>query len=158
MDSQHRLWLGVGIVCAFAAGSARAAYADAPSDPCALLTPAQISTVVGATVAAGQPIGATGCSWTATAPTNRPGPKVMVTISLMDVARYDSLKTAPTRFRGTPLSGVGDDAVYATAVALTTLSVKTGAVAFIVRLYGVQGTDKQMAMEKALALDMLVKL
>jgi hypothetical protein len=157
MDSQHRLGLGVGIVCAFAAGSAQAAYADAPSDPCALLTPVLVSTVVGVPVGTGQPIGTTGCSWTASTPTNR-GPKVMVTISLMDSAAYEGLKTAPTRFTRTSLRGVGDDAVYATAVALTTLSVKTGEVAFIVRLYGVQGTDKQMAMEKALALDMLAKL
>jgi hypothetical protein len=158
MDSKHRMGLVIGTVCALAAGSARAAQADAASDPCALLTPAEVSTVVGATVAAGQPIGTTGCSWTATTPTHPTGPKVMATLSLMDGAAYAGMKAAPTRMTKTTLSGVGDDAFYATAVALTTLSVKKGAVTFVVRLYGVQGNDKQMAMEKALALDVLAKL
>jgi hypothetical protein len=157
MDSRHRMGFVIGTACALAACISGTAYADASSDPCALLTPGQVSTAVGTTVAAGQPIGTTGCSWTATTP-NPAGPKVMATISILDAAGYEGLKTEPTRFTRTPLSGVGDDAVYATGVALTTLSVKKGVVAFIVRVYGVQGTDKQMAMEKALALDVLAKL
>ena len=61
MDSKHRMGFVVGIVCALAACSSRAAYAAAPSDPCALLTPDQISSVLGVTVGAGQSIGTTGC-------------------------------------------------------------------------------------------------
>jgi hypothetical protein len=58
----------------------------------------------------------------------------------------------------TSVSGVGDDAVYATFGSLTTLAVKKGKIAFVVRLYGVPGQAKQMAIEKSLALDIVAKL
>jgi hypothetical protein len=57
-----------------------------------------------------------------------------------------------------PVSGIGDDAVFTTIGGLTTPSVKKGKIAFIVRLYGVPGQAKQMAVEKSLAVDVLAKL
>jgi hypothetical protein len=158
MDSKHRMGFVVGIVCALAACSSRTAYAEAPTDPCALLTPAQVSAVVGVTVGAGQPIGTTGCQWsTATQgnPTNAP---VRATLALWDAAAFADMKTPLPGFTKTPASGIGEDAVYATARTLTTLGVKKGNVAFVIRLYGVPGQDKQMATEKALALDVLAAL
>lgn len=155
MDLQHRMGFVVGAVCALAACSSRAAYAEAPPDPCALLTPAQVSAIVGVTVGAGQPIGTTGCEWstaTQAAPTTA---RVRASLVLWDATAFADMKAPLPGFTKTPASGIGEDAVYATARTLTTLSVKKGNVSFVVRLYGVQGQDKQMAMEKALALDVL---
>jgi hypothetical protein len=55
----------------------------------------------------------------------------------------------------TDLAGVGDAAFYATVAGLTSLSVKKGSTVFVLHVYGVPGAARQMAIEKALALDVL---
>ena len=53
----------------------------------------------------------------------------------------------------TPLSGVGDDAYYASfGSTVTSLMVRKGAAAFKLTLYGATAPDKAMAIEKTLAL------
>jgi hypothetical protein len=155
MNSKHPMVLIVGIVCALAVCSARTAYAQAPSDPCTLLTQAQVSAVLGVTVSPGQPISTTGCEWSPQQPSSF---NARVTVSLWDAQAFAGMKTPLPGVTKTPVSGVGDEAVYATIAGLTTLSVKKGKVAFVVRIYGVPGQAKQMAMEKSLALDILAKL
>lgn len=157
MDSKQRLRFVVGIGCALAACRARAASAETLSDPCALLTSAQISAVVGATVGAGEPIGTTGCQWY-TGPATPTNPHIVATLALWGGSAFAGMKTPLPNITKTSFGGLGDDAVWTVVGPLTTLSVKKGTVAFIVRLYGVEGQDKQMAMEKALALDVLAKL
>lgn len=158
MDSKHRIGFVVGAVCALATCSSRAAYAEAPVDPCALLTPAQLDTVLGVTVGAGQSIGTTGCEWSTLTQATPTTARVTATVVLWDVTAFAGMKTQLAGITKTAVSGIGEEAVYALVGRLTTLSVKKGKVAFIVRLYGVQGQDKQMAMEKALALDVLARL
>ena len=140
----------LGIVCVLTACLTRSASAAAPNNPCALLTPAQVSGVVGITVPAGQPISTTGCSWSATG--------IMTTLVLHDGAAFATMKTPLPNITRTPVTGLGDDAFYSTVGTLTTLTVKKGAVAFVVRLYGVKDMNTQTAMEKSLALDVLANL
>ena len=163
MDSKHRMGLVVGIVCALAACSPRVAYAQAPSDACALLTPAQVSTILGVTVGAGHSIGTTGCAW------STPGrqvtsthPQVSAKVTLDDLTAFSKEQTPLPGVTMTSVSGIGEDAVYATfgrmIPPLTMLSVKTAKANLVVELLGVPGQDKQMAMEKSLALCVLARL
>ena len=122
------------------------------TDPCALLTPAQVSAILGAPVAAGQPIATTGCSWSAT------GTKMFTTISMLDPNTFAAAKTARAGLTKTPATGIGDDAVYTTVGPFVTLSVKKGTTAFVLRVYGVTDQDKQMTLEKSLALDIVANL
>jgi hypothetical protein len=157
MDSKHQMGVVVGIMCTLGAGSARVASAQAPTDPCALLTPAQITAVVGASVGAGTAIGTTGCQW-ATTQANATTRPVTATVALWPVAAFAGMKADLPQVTKSSVSGIGEDAVWVTGGRLTTLSVKKGSVAFVIRLYGIQGQDKQMAMEKALAINVLAKL
>jgi hypothetical protein len=143
----------LGLASTLGVSGVRTVGANVAENWCGLLTPAQISGVVGATVGAGQPIGTTGCSWSASSP------HVIVTISQIDAGTFDAATTPIAGVVKTPVSGVGDAAVYATLGrpprTFTTLSVKKGSTAFKVKLYGIESEDAQMAMEKALALDAL---
>ncbi len=145
-----------GIVFVLDAASARTAFARAATDPCAMLTQAQISGIVGMTVGAGEPIGTSGCQWAAAPKPNTTVPRV--TLQLWDAQAFTDFQTPLPGVTKTAASGIGEDAVYATVGSLTTLSVKKGSVAFVVRLYGVRGQASQMDMEKALALDVLPNL
>jgi hypothetical protein len=73
----------------------------------------------------------------------------------------DRFNTAKTPIKGitkTPVSGVGDDAIYATTPGLGTgLIFKKGASAFDVRVYGF-AEDQIKAKEKVLAADIIAKL
>ena len=58
----------------------------------------------------------------------------------------------------TPVSGIGDDAVYGTTKGVATvLTVKKGDQVFVVRVIGFS-EDETKAKEKTLALDVLSKL
>jgi hypothetical protein len=139
------------IVCALAACGASTAFAQATRDPCALLTPSEVSGVLGMSVGPGQPIGTTGCMW-------ETGSKTRATVTLGDASGFASMKAALPQIKKDPVAGIGDDAFYATVGPLTTLSVKKGKDLFIVRLYGVAGQARQMEIEKNLAVDILARL
>ena len=64
------------------------------------------------------------------------------------------MKTPLPGVAKTTVSGIGDDATLGRQASP---SVKKGKVVFIVRLYGVPGQAKQVAMEKSLAVDVLAK-
>ncbi|HTS88736.1 MAG TPA: hypothetical protein VMG41_09615 [Gemmatimonadales bacterium] len=151
MRVPHSKALHAGIVSVLAAGPVRAAHAAVPN-PCSLLTPARVSAVIGAPVGQGSAIGTTGCEWDATP---QSGSHAKVTLVLWDAQAFVGMKAPLPRVTKTPAAGIGEDAVYATIGSLTTLSVKQGHVAFVIRVYGVAGQDKQMAIEKSLALDVV---
>ena len=132
--------------------TAISAHPATTTDPCSLLTPTQVSAILGAPVAAGQPIASTGCSWSAT------GTKMFTTISMLDANSFAAAKTPRAGLTKTPVTGIGDDAVYTTVGPFVTLSVKKGSTAFVLRVYGVTDQNKQMALEKSLALDIVAKL
>src|SRR5579859_2420454 len=84
-------------------------YADiaySATAPCELLTQNQVSTIVGGSVGPASPIANTGCSWTATGAT-----KVTVTVSMQSEKMFAAAKAASSG-KETPVSGVGDEAIF----------------------------------------------
>ncbi len=158
MDSKHSMALVTGLLCFFILQLSLWPYGALSSDPCSLLTPAQISAVLDLNVAAGKPLGTKSCNWTA------PGQPIginakKVTVTLLDEQGFAYAKM-PVNFKGitkTSVSGIGDDAVYGTAAGHGTLSVKRGNSAFVVHVYGFP-LDQIKAKEKTLALEILSKL
>ena len=151
--SKHSGLLLVGAAAALAV-TAGAAAAQAPKPPCTLLTPAQVAAALGVKdVAAGVPIGKTGCSWQA-----QGGARGMVTLSFWDPAGFPAMKTPLPNVTKVPAPGIGDDALYSTIGQFTTLSVKKGGAVFLVKAYGVPDQARQKAIEKTLAGDVIAKL
>ena len=74
------------------------------------------------------------------------------------VDRFNTAKTPIKGITKTPVSGVGDDAIYATAPGFGTgLIFKKGASAFDLRVYGFP-LEQIKEKEKTLALDVIAKL
>jgi hypothetical protein len=143
---------GGHLVCALVLLAAPA-VCRAATEPCKLLTPAQVSAALGGSFGAGQPIGTTGCSWTSEKP------HVIVTVSLWPPTEWDRMKASPVPgTTNTPASGLGDDAFYTTVAQYTVLYVKKGQTVYLFKVYGVQDKAKQMSAEKTLALDALKQL
>jgi hypothetical protein len=123
------------------------ASAQAPSDPCAQLTVAQVSAALGETVAAGQKAGTKTCSWSANKPTHQ-----IVSLMYSPPGDWNTRKTRPMPgVTKTSVSGVGDEAFAETAANFTTLYVKKGSTIFMVRVYGVPDVGRQLAIEKPIA-------
>jgi hypothetical protein len=153
--NQLRVLVG-GVVCAVALCGPRAGYAQGPKDPCSLVTAAQVGAAVGAKLGPGEvTAGSTVCQWAT--PSGDPAP-VRVTLQFWGADAFAGMKMPLPGIVKTPLAGVGDDAIYTTVGRLTTLSVKGGKAAFVVRVYGVPDQAKQMAAEKTLALHVLAGL
>ena len=120
---------------------------EAATEPCKLLTSAEIGAALGATFAAGEPIGTTGCSWSSASP------HMIVTVSLWPPAEWDRIKAGGgiPGTKITPVSGLGDDAFYATIPQYVVLYVKKGQTVYLFKVYGVKDQAKQMSVEKTLA-------
>ena len=151
MTSRRRWGVSRRLICALALLAIPGVSRAAP-DPCKLLTSTQVTAALGATFAAGEPIGTTGCSWTSAKP------HVIVTVSLWPPEGWDRLKSPLPGTSITPAGGIGDDAFYATLAQYTMLYVKKGKIVFLVKVYGVQDQAKQMSAEKTLALEALGQL
>ena len=107
----------------------------------------EIGAALGATFAAGEPIGTTGCSWSSASP------HMIVTVSLWPPAEWDRIKAGGgiPGTKITPVSGLGDDAFYATIPQYVVLYVKKGQTVYLFKVYGVKDQAKQMSVEKTLA-------
>ena len=128
-------------------------------DACALLTTAKVSAALGTTVESGKPVIAskpTICGW---APPG--GPQIdgkKLTLTLITLQSFENGKKPLKGIEKVPLSGVGDDAIYITTGGFgTALNVKKGSGGFQVRVGGFK-KDQEMAVEKALALEVLKKM
>jgi hypothetical protein len=162
MDKKHSIpFLIVFLFILFVCGS-RAAHA-APPNPCSLLSPAQVSAVLGVNVGEGQHPANTLCEWSVPGQSG-PGTK-RVTVTIQDSRAFEYAKMpVGGGITKTPASGVGDDAVYGTTPKFATvLTVKKGDVVFVVRVYGFpidpgKPLDEVQAREKTLALEILSKL
>ena len=142
------------VVYALAASGLRAASAQAPSDPCAQVTPAEVSAALGETVAAGQKAGTKTCSWSANKPTHQ-----VVSLMYSPPGDWNTRKTRPMiGVTKTSVSGVGDEAFAETAADFTTLYVKKGGTIFMVRVYGVPDVGRQVAIEKTIAQTVAAKV
>jgi hypothetical protein len=142
------------VVSVLAASDLRAAGAQAPSNPCAQVTAAQVSAALGETVAAGQQAGTKTCSWSANKPTHQ-------VVSLMYAPPGDWNTRKTRQMPGVTkasVSGIGDEAFAETAGQFTTLYVKKGSTIFMVRVYGVPDLGRQLAIEKPIAQTVAAKV
>ena len=137
----------------FVAALCCAHVANGESAPCALLTQDQVSTVIGASVAAGSPIANSGCSWTTKA-----APKVVLSVSMQSDKMFAAAKSsAPPDTTKSSISGVGDEAIITGAQNFSSLWVKKGAKYLLVRIYGLSASEAQTKL-KAAATNALSKL
>jgi hypothetical protein len=147
---------------AFAAGGTPLAHAVPPADACSLLTPAQVSAALGVSVEAGKTEDKSICEWSQQdAPALR-GKAVQLTImepigNLTPVDRFNAAKTPVPGVVKTPVSGLGDDAVYGGNKFRVTLTVKKGNSAFEIMVSGFP-VEETKAKEKVLAQQVLAKL
>ena len=149
MCSQRAVVLFIGLVGSLSMGCFQTAFAQS-SKACALFSAANVSSAVGMSVGEGGAIGSTGCRWS--------GGGVTATLTVSDAGGWQMMKTPLPGVAKSAAHGIGDDAFYTTVATLTTLSVKKGNTVFVVRLYGVAGKSRQIAVEKTLAGDVLGKL
>lgn len=127
------------------------AYSD-PA-PCDLLTQDQLSGVVGTSVGAGSPIANTGCSWQATGKS-----KVMVTVSMQSEKMFAGAKAgAAPNMTKTPISGIGDEAIFTGVENFCSLWVRKGTKFLLVRIYGLPVSEAQTKL-KTLATNAVSKL
>src|SRR5215470_7349224 len=107
MSSKH---LTAAIAAAAALLSAPC-YAAAERDPCSLLTPAQVGTVLGTQVGEGKRLASLLCEWT----DSTPGSRKKVDLTLISERGFEAAKTpvGGGLITKTPANGVGDDAVFA---------------------------------------------
>jgi len=163
MDAKHSAGWLAGVLCIVIVSSSRMAYGAPPSDPCSLLTQAQVSAVLGTSVEPAQRIAPRLCQWSVpNQPNSMNAKKVAVTIS--DERAFGYAKTPVVKsVKTTPASGICDDAVYAFTPGVTpglgtSLYVKKGDSYFVVHVYGFPEQAKAMAMEKTLAIEACSKL
>lgn len=134
-----------------------AAYAAPPIDPCALLTPDQISSVLGVKAGPGKRFMIRFCKWIPASPSA--DKMKQVTLTLKDVQSFAYAKMPiGNGITKTEVSGIGDDAVYVISPhSATTLTVKKGNSVFDLLVTGFPD-DQIKAKEKTLALDVIAKL
>ena len=145
------------LAMSFVFGAATRVGFGAPLDPCSLLTPAQVGDALGVAVGAGKSTGQI-CRWAA--PGGRPGMSPALVLTLQDAKAFDFAKkpSASANLVKTPVSGVGDDAVFNTIGAITaTLHVKKGDTYFELHVYGFP-VDQTRKMETTLAQEVIAKL
>ena len=149
--------LAVVVSLASAVPSASRAQAAAP-DPCAMLTPVQVGDVLGVKVGDGRHLASKACEWSASGATGAASKKVTLTFQDARAFDYAKMPVAAGGITKTPVTGVGDDAVFGTTPNVATvLTVKKGAIVFVIRVYGFP-LDPTKDKEKALALAVLSKL
>jgi len=158
-----------GVVLVFAMCNSRATYAAPPKDACSLLTPAQVNAALGVAVGPAKQAGDRfSCQWSEPGANLMRGKGLFVHIvgpvgTLTPAEQFNAIKM-PLPVKGitkTPLSGVGDDAVYGTAGASAPeLTVKKGNFVFQIRIQGFPRNQINLieAKEKTLAQDVLAKL
>ncbi len=139
-----------------AAGIAQAATAQPVTDACSLLTPHQVSEVLGVEVSDGEhvvPESVTSCGWMGPGGASLGGKKIVV--SLMTARAFQVGKTPVKGVTETPAPGIGDEAYYVSMPPFgTALSVKKGSAFFQLRIAGFPAGQVRH-LERALALRLL---
>lgn len=151
---------------AFVTCGATLAFAAPPTDACSLLTPAQVSAVLGVSVGAGEklvPNSTALCGWEVPGQNGMDRKRVVLSIYMQlgrmtPIQRFNNAKTPIKGITKVPASGIGDDAIFATTPGFGTgLIFRKGDAAFDLRVYGFP-LDQIEAKEKALAQNVLAKL
>jgi len=147
-------------------GGALVVQAAPPTDACSLLTPAKVSSVLGVSVGPGEkvvPSSAAVCGWQVPGEKDMDRKRVVLSIytqmgSRTPVQRFNTAKTPVQGVTKEPVSGVGDEAIFATTHGLgTSLIFRKGDSAFDLRVYGFPA-EQLKSKEKALAQEVLAKL
>src|SRR5579872_5048663 len=147
----------------FWAASVGTACAAPPNDACSLLTQEQVTAVLGVSVGAGVkvvPNSSALCGWDVPGEKSFNRKRVVLNIytqmgSLTPVQRFNNAKTPIAGITKVPVTGVGDDAVFAVTPGFGTgLIFRKGDAAFDLRVYGFPN-DQAEIKEKALAQDVL---
>ena len=150
----------------FAVFGSSVAHAAPPTDACSLLTSAEVSAALGVSVGAGEkivPNSTALCGWEVPGEKSMDRKRVVLSIytqmgSRTPVDRFNAAKTPMKGITKEPVSGVGDDAIFATTPGFGTgLIFRKGNAAFDVRVYGFP-VDQLKAKEKTLAQSVLAKL
>ncbi len=155
MRTMLRKVLLAGVVVALVVCESGTAGAQLPADPCAPLSQGQVASAVGVPVGPGTKITPAACQWMWT---NKVTSTVRVTLQFVPGSDFAGMKAPTPGIKESTVAGLGDDAFFATIASLTTLTVKKGNVAFVVRVYGVTGQLKQESMEKTMAEAVLMRL
>ena len=165
MSSKAKLAAFLAVPFIFGLGSS-AAYAAPPTDACSLLTAAQVSVVLGVPVGPGVkivPTSASLCGWEVPGQKGLDRKRVVLSIytqlgSMTPVQRFNNAKTPLKGITKEPVTGVGDDAIYATTPGFGTgLIFRKGDAAFDLRVYGFP-LEQIKAKEKTLADCLIQKL
>ena len=147
-------------------GRAGVVQAAPPTDACSMLTSAEVSAVLGVSVGAGQKIVPTStalCGWEVPGDKGLDRKRVVLSIytqmgSRTPLQRFETAKTPVQGITKEPVSGVGDDAIFATTPGLGSgLIFRKGDAAFDLRVYGFP-VDQLKAKDKELAQRILAKL
>lgn len=142
--------------CLTLAGVSRA-Y-PAPTDPCSLLSQAQVSAALGVSVVAGKATGAKICRWAG--PTGRPGVSPAIVLTMQDAKAFEFAKS-PSKSATvvkSPAAGIGDDAVINTiGIVTATLTVKKGDTYFELHVYGFP-VDQTKTIETTLGKEVVANL
>ncbi len=158
MNSKPLLGAIIGTVLGLLCSSQPAYAGGAGTDPCSLLTQAQVNAVLGVNVDSAKRLAPTMCGWSAP---NQPK-KVALLISNARAFGYAKTPIVDSE-KAAPANGVCDDAVYSFPTGeksgpATSLFVKKGDSYFTVHVYGFPDQVKTMGMEKTLALEACSKL
>ena len=134
--------------------TAATAFAAPPTEACSVLTAAQVSAALGASVGEGTyvvPNFKNTCTWNI--PTGG-----AVTLHLQSLELFNAGKGSLASMERSSGAGVGDEAYYLGAGATTGLVVRKGSGAFKVSVYSSNlGLDQRKAIEKALAQQALTR-
>lgn len=132
-----------------------------PTDACSLLTPAEASAVLGETILPGQHPAATItkiCLYSSSADPSIGDKKAV--LAIITVQSFNNGKIPMQGITKTPVSGIGDDAMFIITSGFGSgLNVRKGDAAFQIRVNGGKLTiPLEEEMEKALAKDVLKRL
>jgi len=130
------------------------------TDACDVLTPVEVSSVIGVPIAAGKHIPASStvmCAWSENGASDESATKVVLNYATLPY--FDKEKAATGNVLVTPASGVGDDAFFVTSDFGSSLFVRKGntAIGFSVRDRSLPA-DKVMAQERALGVKAAARL
>ena len=127
-------------------------------DACALLTQAQVNAALGVSTGSPQQPVRRSCIWSG--PTEDRGTR-KVLVTLIQMPAFNIGKTAVPGVTTTAVSGLGDEAYYASSARtrITTLRVKKGNTPFAIEVRNYSFSDDQIrTAERALAQEVLAKL
>ena len=128
-----------------------AAAFDPPTDPCSLFTTEQVSATLELKAMPGKHVVTALCEWDA-------GSKKL-TVGFLSASAWEQTKALRQSMKSiarTPISGLGEEAVFAATPVANTLQVKKGGAVLDIHLYGF-APDQAKAKEIALAQSALDK-